>query len=151
MPPPNPVTPINEWACCIAALSWNLHKCGLPVSQDEIIIRFGPHFPKWLHYKGLASRGEIISLCDMLGVGFRRFLHTNSKDELFDYLGKNIKDYIMGFVLTHRPTNHCMGVESWNAEVVNVMDAGMPQANLRPMHWDALCQDNDADYLFLFR
>jgi hypothetical protein len=149
-PLPPPIVPINEWSCTLACLSWNLHKIKLPISQDDLIIRYCSHFPKWIHYKGLLCRGDILVIMELLGLPFRRAILSNRKREILDFVSANIHNYLMAFAITRKPSNHCMAVASWDGTNVTLMNAELPSAGMNTFTWDAFLTERDADILMTF-
>lgn len=147
---PAPVTPINEWACGLAALNWNLIKIGQPFNQDTIVSLLGANFPLWNLYKGMMEFEEIFSALKHLRVSYQKLILTNSKKEVLDFVGANLANYKMGFVKTRKPTAHIMAVESWTGDVATLADGGRPNAQFVDVKWDDLVAQQDASFLFLF-
>jgi hypothetical protein len=149
---PNAITPINEWACGIACLSWHLHRIPhLPASQDQIIIRCFGHFPKWCGYKGITETGDLITLQELLFVPFKRILFSRDQAEILDFLSKYQKDYLMGFIFGRKGSNHCMALGEWTANDVTYMDAVRPNSSILTEKWTDLFQKFDPEFLVTFR
>ena len=55
----------------------------------------------------------MLSLLDRLGLPYRQFYHLKKKDEVLQVVSANIGEYLAGFVLTRKPTNHCMAIDTW--------------------------------------
>ena len=148
---PKPIAAKNEWSCALACVVWTLTRLQSPVSQDDLIFRFGVYYPEWTHRPGLLSRGDVLSLLERTGLPYRRFVHLHAKDGVLRAINDNYADYLCGFVFTRKPTNHCMAVDGWNGESVNLMNPDRNNPVLLPMKWDDLFSQYDADVLWIFK
>jgi hypothetical protein len=148
---PDPIPAFNQWSCCLASISWVLSRLGSPKSQEDIIYHLGLHFPTWTHRAGLMERGDILNLLLLLGIPVRKFYHLNDKEETLRLLNKFYPDYIAGFVLTRKPTNHCLAINVWDGDTVTVMDSAPQSPAFRKLRWDDVFQQHDADVFFLFK
>ncbi len=93
----------------------------------------------------------MLSLLARAGLAYRPFYHLKKKDEVLQVVSANIGDYLSGFALTRKPTNHCMAIDTWNGDVVNLMNPE-PQAPMNfTMKWDDLFAAHDADVLWIFK
>lgn len=146
----DPVVPKKQWACGLAALSWNLHRIGQPLNQEAIGIRIGAHFPHWNHYLGLLDLPDILRALNYLFLVPDKFILTNSKDELLSFYSANSTTYLMGFAQFRKPGSHIVGIDDWNEAGLTLMDAGYPEAKMRTKTWNDLAQEHDANFLFLF-
>jgi hypothetical protein len=151
MPSPNPIAVFNQWSCTLACISWVLAKNGAPTSQEEIIHKLGLWFPEWFHRPGLMDRGDILTLFGRLAIPIRKFVHLNDKDESLRLISKYYQDYFAGFVLTRKPTNHCLAIDSWTGDTVRVMDPHPTSPVFHDLKWDDLFHQSDCDVLWLFR
>ena len=151
MPSPNPIAAFNKWSCTLACISWTMEKHGQPISQEDIIHKLGLWFPEWFHRPGLMERGDIFNLFLRLGFQIRKFIHLNDKDESLRLISKYYADYIAGFVLTRKADNHCLAIDSWNADIVKVMNPDQVKPDFVDIKWDDLFQNNDPDILWIFR
>jgi len=146
-----PIAARNEWSCALACISWSLTRSGTPISQDDLIYRFGVYYPEWTHRPGLLSRGDVLSLLSRSGCPYRRFVHLHAKDEVLKAVTDYYADYLLGFVFTRKPTNHCMAIVNWNADSVNLMNPDPNNPTVLSMNWDNLFTCHDADVLWVFK
>jgi hypothetical protein len=148
--------PINQWSCCLACVVWNLERQHPKIekSQDSLIHDFWSQFPKWSQQPGLLERGDILKLLTYVGSGYRRFIHTNKKEEFLDYFTKNSSAYLMGFVITRKDgqsiLNHCMAISGIDGDFLEVMDATRFNPQIQRFSWPDLEHRFDADFLALF-
>jgi hypothetical protein len=130
-----------------------MEKHGHPISQQDIIYRYGLWFPEWFHRPGLMERGDIFNLLLRLGLPVRKFIHLNDKDESLKIISKyySATDYIAGFVLTRKPDNHCLAIDVWNGDIVTMMNPDQTKPDFLNIKWDDLFQKSDPDILWVFR
>lgn len=147
--PPPPIAAFNEWSCALACVSWVMEKHN-PISQKEIIYRHGLWFPEWFHREGLMNRGDILNLFERLNIPIRKFTHINEKEESLKIVTKYFSSYFAGFVLTRKPTNHCLAIANWDGDKVKIMEPDRMAPKFREIQWDDLFQNQDADVLWLF-
>jgi hypothetical protein len=151
MDTPAPIGQFNKWSCTLACISWVLAKNSTPTSQEDIIHKLGLWYPEWFHREGLMDRGDILTLFARLGVPIRKFVHLNDKGEILRLITKYYSDYFAGFVLTRKPTNHCLAIDSWSGDIVRVMEPNPTTPAFHDLRWDDLFRQSDADVLWLFR
>ena len=148
--------PINQWSCGLACIAWNLERQSpkIVVNQSDLIHKFSPYFPKWSQQPGLLERGDILTLLEYLNFPYRRFIHTNKRQEFFDYYAKNSNDYLMGFLFTRKQgqniLNHCMAISVWDGNAATMMDAARYNPQLVQLNWTEIESQLDADILALF-
>lgn len=148
---PPPVAAKNEWSCALACIAWQLTKLGNAHTQDNLLHKHGVYFPEWIHRSGLLSRGDMLSLLARVGLQYRQFYHLKTKDEVLQVISANIGDYLAGFAFTRKPTNHCMAIDTWTGDVVNLMDPIQQAPTISEMKWDDLFSAHDADVLWIFK
>lgn len=135
----------------MACVAWTLTCRASPISQDDLIFRFGVYYPEWTHRPGLLSRGDVLTLLERTGLPYRRFLHLHAKDEVLKAVTDYYADYLCGFVFTHKPTNHCMAVAAWDGDSVKLMNPDRNNPVTLSIRWDDLFSTYDADVLWIFK
>jgi hypothetical protein len=148
---PPPIAAKNEWSCALACIAWHLTRLGAFHTQDDLLQRHGVYYPDWIHRPGLLSRGDMLSLLARAGLSYRQFYHLRKKDEVLQVISTNIADYLAGFAITRTPTNHCMAIDTWNGDVVNLMNPDPQAPKSISFKWDDLFAAHDADVLWIFK
>lgn len=149
--PPSPVTPVTEWACTLAAVSWGLESTGNPMSQDQIMIHLAANFPTWQTYKGYLAQWEIPILLERLGLNFTRLLCVSDKDELLADFSKHHTQFLMGFLFTKKPTNHTMAIASVSAQGLTVSNGAIPQSSFEILTWDECLTAREGQVMFVYQ
>jgi len=93
----------------------------------------------------------LLSLLERAGVPYRQFYHLKRKDETLRVISENIGDYLAGFALTRRPSNHCFSIDQWTGDAVSLMDPDPHASKLISLKWDDLFVSYDADILWIFK
>ncbi|MBI3850980.1 MAG: hypothetical protein HY298_11990 [Verrucomicrobia bacterium] len=148
---PPPIAAKNEWSCALACIAWHLTRLEAPQTQDDLLYRHGVYYPEWVHRPGLLSRGDMLSLLARAGLCFRRFDHLNEKGELLRVVSANIGDYLAGFAITRKPMNHCMAIDTWDGDIVNLMNPDPQSPGCVSIKWEELFAFQDADILWIFK
>jgi hypothetical protein len=144
--------PITKYACGLAALSWNLHKVGVPKLQEALLNDIGPHFPEWYKPIGLyvLELDDLIRALRYVGIHAEKWIVSNSVQELMQFTKPNKQHFLMGFARFLRPSSHVIAIGDWNEDELTWMDAGYPNAATKTTKWTDLVQAHDARFLFLF-
>ncbi len=152
MPDPNPVKAINEWSCVLACVEWFFLREGKPLTQEELMCRFGPHHPKWINQRGVMSRGDIINLFEMLGIPVRKYGQFNEKAGMLEFINRYYdqgRNYVAAFVLTREPTNHCLAIHTFDGDKATLMQPDRNNPHYLTYSWDDLFGKHNSDVLWL--
>ncbi len=151
---PLPEPQYNQCSCALACFVWCIKRDGaLDLTQSDFV-----HTNKHLYWEwhsnnreGLLSRGQLFDLIVGHFPKARKFVHTNSSTDFCDYINRNYQNgYICGFVMTRKPTNHCLSIVHWNGQSVKVMNPSGEGA-FENVSWADFENQADADFLAFFK
>ena len=146
----------NQWACALACYVWCMKRYGATnLTQADFVRTNRVHYWEWHsnNREGLLSAGNLYDLM-RASHSVRKCLCTNSVQDCHDYLNKHYQNgvgYLGGYILTRKPTNHCLAVDTWDGQVVNVMNPSPQNGGFQTLQWVDLEKNSDADFLFFFR
>ena len=126
-----------------------MKRCGRILDQQEFVRTHKDRYWEWHtnNREGLVSRGQLIDLMSSVGLPIRKYLHTNSVDDLHQYLSKHYSNgYFGGYILTRKPTNHCLSLVKWDGDSVQTMDPS-PGGGFATHPWSYWQNDRDSDFL----
>lgn len=137
----------NEWSCTLACITWGLNLSGgQNLTQDEIMLHVGPHFPNWTNHPGFLTTGDVLLVLKLLGISCNRFLYTPDVNELFDFL-TNHSELLLSLIFTRIPTNHCLNLVDVKSTKIDVMD---PQkSEMCSYQLDAFLQEHSPHFFVL--
>lgn len=148
---PAPVASINEWSCAIACIEWVCKRHGKDIDQNQILKDFKNHFPRWKDQAGLMQAQDIPILISLLKFSGVTSHGCGTKDETVKVITDHYTKYFAGFVLTSKPTNHCLAIYEWDGDRVSLMEPDQMQPIYSQYKWDELFDKRGASVLWLFR
>ncbi|MGJ8696586.1 MAG: hypothetical protein ACSHYF_09730 [Verrucomicrobiaceae bacterium] len=138
--------------CGLACLAWSLGKLGGNISQGKICEMATPQFPKWtqsdssgVDTRGVMTRLEFLRLTMRLLKNPRNYIHTQSHQAMLSFYHATSPQYLAGFVLHRKPTNHFLSIEGFRDEGCQVMCPSQCKSYF--INYGDLEGNHDADFM----